>query len=98
MIMLFVKLIKGDHVNGLIILLYQIGLWILAILAFPKFLYDLIFHKKYRKSFFQRFGFGLPTIQTKKSPVIWIHAISLGETKAVVALARELKKSILMEH
>ncbi len=78
--------------NGLIVILYELGLWILAILALPKFLYDLIIHKKYRKSFFQRFGFGLPTIQSKDHPVIWIHAISLGETKAVVALARELKK------
>lgn len=78
--------------NGIIVFLYEIGLWILAILAFPKFIYDLIFHKKYRRSLSQRFGFGLPEIQDKKSPVIWIHAISLGETKAAVALARELKK------
>lgn len=84
--------IKGITVNWLIIVLYEIGLWILALLAFPKMIYDLIVHKKYRKSLLKRMGFGLPVNNPGKKPTIWIHAISLGETKAVVTLAREIKK------
>ncbi|MFI5344596.1 MAG: 3-deoxy-D-manno-octulosonic acid transferase [Chlamydiales bacterium] len=72
--------------------LYEIGLWLLALIALPKLLYDLVVHKKHRKSFLYRLGCGLPKKSAKKSPVIWIHAISLGETKAAVALAREIKK------
>lgn len=79
-------------VNRIVNALYELGLWILAVVALPKFFYEMIFKKKYRKSFFNRLGLGLPTILPSQHPVIWIHAISLGETKAVVALARELKK------
>lgn len=78
--------------NQIINLLYELGLWILALLAFPKFFYESLIKRKYRKSFFYRCGFGLPTIEPKNDPIILIHAVSLGETKAVVALARELKK------
>lgn len=73
--------------------LYEIGLWLLAFIALPKLVYDAIIHKKHRKSFFYRLGYGLPKRSADKSPVIWIHAISLGETKAAVALAREIKKN-----
>lgn len=76
----------------LIAVLYEIGLWLLALIALPKLLYDLVVHKKHRKSLFYRFGYGLPKKTAENSPVIWIHAISLGETKAAVALARDIKK------
>ncbi|MCB1181432.1 MAG: 3-deoxy-D-manno-octulosonic acid transferase [Chlamydiia bacterium] len=50
----------------------------------------MITKKKYRKSFLKKFGLGFPKIATKN--VVWIHAVSVGETKAVVPLAKELKK------
>lgn len=73
-------------------ILYEIGLWILALLMLPKIIYESIVHKKYRSNFWQKLGLGLPTSLSKKTPVIWIHAISLGETKAVTALSKEIKK------
>jgi 3-deoxy-D-manno-octulosonic-acid transferase len=72
-------------------LLYEIILIFLALLALPKMLYMLIVHKKYRKSLFKRFGRKFPKIQKGERPLIWIHAVSVGETKAIVQLVKLLK-------
>lgn len=72
---------------------YEMALWVLALIALPKMLYDMVVHRKYQKSFLARLGFGYPIIQKGSHPLIWIHAVSVGETKAIVALARRLKAS-----
>lgn len=77
--------------NVFFFVLYEIALWLLAILALPKTLYSFFVHKKYRKSLLARFGFSFPINSIDSHPSIWIHAVSVGETKAVVSLARELK-------
>ncbi len=68
---------------------YDVFLFFIAILALPKLFYAIIIKKKYRHSLFSRFGFHFPIEHLKHS--IWIHAVSVGETKAIVSLARELK-------
>lgn len=68
------------------------GLWLLAFVSLPKLVYDLIVHKKYRKSLLARLGYGWPDFKKGNQPVIWMHAVSLGETKAMVSLARLLKQ------
>jgi len=73
-------------------IVYEISLWLLALLTLPKFLYEMLIYKKYRHSFLKRFGADLLHFEKKQKLVIWIHAVSLGETKAVVALSKELKK------
>lgn len=70
---------------------YEIALWILALTAIPKMLYQRIVYGKYRNSLSKRFGFGFPDIKHAGRPLIWIHAVSVGETKAVAALAKKLK-------
>lgn len=72
-------------------IIYEAGLILLWTALLPKFLYQLIVKKKYRKSFLQRFGKGFPSIRKDNHPLIWIHAVSLGETKAVCSLAKMLK-------
>lgn len=72
-------------------LLYEICLLFLWIAAFPWFLYQWTFKKKYRKSILKRFGSGFPLIKKGKRPLIWIHAVSLGETKAVSTLVKTIK-------
>ncbi|MEI8366511.1 MAG: 3-deoxy-D-manno-octulosonic acid transferase [Parachlamydiaceae bacterium] len=74
-----------------IALLYEIGLIILAVLAAPLFLYRRIFKKKYRNTIRKRFGVGFPQIKRDGRPVVWIHAVSLGETKAVTPLVKLIK-------
>jgi 3-deoxy-D-manno-octulosonic-acid transferase len=68
---------------------YGIGLSAIALLAFPKMLYQMFFHGKYRESFLKRFGKGFPDVRKKQGKVVWIHAVSVGEVKAVAALAKK---------
>lgn len=42
------------------------------------------------KSFWQRLKGDVPKIEKNKSPLIWLHAVSVGETRAVAALAKAL--------
>lgn len=71
--------------------LYDCCLIILAVIALPQFFYQLIFKGKYRQSILKRFGIGFPTIHKEGRPLIWVHAVSLGETKAVTALVRMMR-------
>lgn len=75
----------------LMTILYDGLLIILAIALSFKIAYQMIFHKKYRKSLPQRFGFGFPKIQKGDRKLIWIHAVSMGETKAIAPLAKKIK-------
>lgn len=78
-------------VERLFKIVYEMALWALALVALPKMLYDMIAHHKYKKSLLARLGFRYPLIQKGNAPLIWIHAVSVGETKAVVSLARRIK-------
>lgn len=73
-------------------IIYDLLLIILALFASPIVLYRVIFKKKYRASFWQRLGFSFPVIDKGSRPLIWIHAVSVGETKAVSNLVKSIKK------
>lgn len=75
----------------LVSLIYEVCLFVFSLVAFPKLLYQMIFKHKYRQSFLNRFGGNFPIIKKGERPLIWIHAVSLGETKAAAALAKILK-------
>lgn len=71
-------------------LFYQIGLIILAILFFPRALYQRLRYGKYASSWRQRFGWGLPPTPPSDKKKIWVHAVSVGEMKAVMPLIHQL--------
>jgi len=71
---------------------YDFLLCFAALIAAPKFLYQRLFYKKYIKNLSQRFGCCFPEIEKKKRKLIWVHAVSVGETKAVSPLVKKLKK------
>jgi 3-deoxy-D-manno-octulosonic-acid transferase len=48
----------------------------------------------YRPDLFKRFGFVLPKPRPKKGFRILIHAVSVGETRAVIPVVKELKARI----
>jgi 3-deoxy-D-manno-octulosonic-acid transferase len=54
-------------------------------------IYHYIFKKKYRASLGARFGKGFPVIEKRGQRLVWIHAVSVGETKAIAALAKLIK-------
>lgn len=70
---------------------YDFALWILLIIALPKLIYQRLKYGKYRNSIPQRFGKDFPKIE-KNRKLVWIHAVSVGETKAVAALAKKFKQ------
>jgi 3-deoxy-D-manno-octulosonic-acid transferase len=64
------------------------------IVYLPKILFDFSVKGKYRKSLLYRLGFKMPPFIKKEGErIIWIHAVSLGETKACCQLVQEIKKN-----
>lgn len=72
-------------------ILYNGALLGYFLIALPKILFDLIKTGKYRKSFWPRLGFQRVLRPPTGQFVIWVHAVSVGETKAVAALCKKLK-------
>ena len=71
--------------------LYDAALFALVIFFFPKLLIDFLFKKKYRKSLKLRLKPKAPGGGDKE--VIWLHAVSMGETKALSTLVPHIRKS-----
>jgi 3-deoxy-D-manno-octulosonic-acid transferase len=69
--------------------MYNLVLFLLGLCALPKILLQW---SKYRHHARDRLGFNLPK-PPAKGPVIWIHAVSFGETRAVLPLYKQLRKS-----
>lgn len=83
----------GKIREGFFRVCYEGTLCLLSLIALPKLLYETVVHSKYRKSFPLRLGLSYPIIEKQGHCLIWIHAVSVGEVKAVAALAREIKAS-----
>lgn len=76
-----------------LLILYEGVLWILAICTLPLFLYSLLVKGKYRHSLLYRLTVKLPSLVSLSGrPTIWLHAVSVGETRALVGIARALKE------
>lgn len=74
---------------------YDFILFLLGLAALPKLLWQWVILGKYRESLSERFGFNLPYLAHQEdSPIIWIHAVSLGETRAVVSLYKLIRKAL----
>lgn len=74
-------------------LCYDLSLTVLTILFLPKLLWQWFALGKYRHSLSARLGITLPLFSPKEGQkVIWIHAVSMGETRAVIPLFQMIKK------
>lgn len=73
--------------------MYEIALHLFALVAIPRMIFQRLFHGKYKNSLAQRLGLGFPSISKGDRKLIWMHAVSVGETKAMAALAKMLKNS-----
>ncbi len=69
-------------------LLYDLGLHLYACASIPKIISQF---GKYRNNCLPRLGFGFPKIDKKGKKLVWIHAVSFGETKAVEPLIKKFK-------
>lgn len=67
--------------------MYDLILLIGTLLMLPKWLLQ----KKYQGSRLQRLGFKLPS-KSSKTPVIWLHMVSMGETRAMIPIYQTLRE------
>ncbi|MBS0629139.1 MAG: hypothetical protein JSS30_02810 [Verrucomicrobia bacterium] len=68
-------------------MLYNLLLLLGSLLALPKWLTQ----KKYRGTIAERFGFKLPPRHSKPA-AIWIHMVSMGETKIMAPIYKRLRE------
>jgi 3-deoxy-D-manno-octulosonic-acid transferase len=75
-------------------LLYDILLHLFLILLIPYFVFKMITLKKYTGGLGERFGriSRAKTNGLEGGPVVWVHAVSVGETKAVLPVIKLLKE------
>src|SRR5262245_50314572 len=64
----------------------------LLLLASPVILGILLVKQRCRRGLPQRFGFRQPAIIPDERPLVWVHAVSLGEVVAVGPLVKELHR------
>ena len=64
----------------------------LLVLASPVILVLLLAKPRCRRGLPQRFGFTTPRLSPDHRPLIWMHAVSLGEVVAITPLVRELHR------
>ena len=70
--------------------IYSVLLSIAFLILLPRFLFDALRHGKYVAGFRERLGNVKPILH-QTTPLIWIHAVSVGEAQAARPLVRELK-------
>lgn len=75
-------------------LLYSFVLALAMVVSTPYWLYQILRHGKYRRGFAERMGKVPARLGSLEGPpVIWIHAVSLGEVLAVSGLVGQLRKA-----
>lgn len=72
-------------------IIYDIALCLLSVAVAPKLLYEKIRYGKYPDFLKKKCATHFPVIEKGSRPLFWIHAVSVGETRAVSALAKKLK-------
>ena len=73
--------------------LYSLGMWLAQPLVRVKLRRRAVNEPQYAHAIEQRFGYyGAPPSISNTNPFIWVHAVSLGETRAAAALVAGLRK------
>jgi 3-deoxy-D-manno-octulosonic-acid transferase len=74
---------------------YNILLLFYTLVSMPLFLWEAVMHRKHRKSFLEKLGLKLPQFSLPPDSFkIWVHSISMGETKAVAPLVEKLRQQM----
>ncbi|MFV0340840.1 MAG: 3-deoxy-D-manno-octulosonic acid transferase [Parachlamydiaceae bacterium] len=74
---------------------YELALYTIGLCAIPKLFYERIRYGKYKNFFQKRTGIAFKGIERGSKPLIWIHTVSVGETRAIAPLAKKLYDSPL---
>jgi 3-deoxy-D-manno-octulosonic-acid transferase len=81
-------------ISSLYNFLYSVALGVGMLVSLPYWLFQMARHGKYRKGFAERIG-RVPArlrLPGEREPVIWVHAVSVGEVLAVAGLVEELQR------
>jgi 3-deoxy-D-manno-octulosonic-acid transferase len=76
--------------------LYSLALAVGMLLSLPYWLYQILRRGKYRAGLAERMG-TVParlTAQTGSKPLIWVHAVSVGEVLAVSRMIEEMRRAL----
>jgi 3-deoxy-D-manno-octulosonic-acid transferase len=73
---------------------YSAALAVALLVTLPYWLFQMARHGKYRKGFGERLGLVPSRLRLPENhePVIWVHAVSVGEALAVAGLVEELRR------
>jgi 3-deoxy-D-manno-octulosonic-acid transferase len=83
---------KEGKYNGCVYFVYTLLLGCAMVLATPWWLLQMARHAKYRAGLAQRLGAVPAYLKDVRQPVIWIHAVSVGEVLAVSTLVQRLRE------
>ncbi len=74
--------------------LYNLILFLAAVIGVPYYLLKMIFTGKYRKSLLFKLGGGQAPVlaKLKNAPRVWMHAVSVGEVTAAAPIVSSLKQ------
>ena len=81
-------------ISSLYSFLYSAALAVGMLVTLPYWLFQMVHHGKYRQGLAERLG-RLPArlqLPPEKEPMIWVHAVSVGEVLAVAGLVEELQR------
>jgi 3-deoxy-D-manno-octulosonic-acid transferase len=74
-------------------LLYSVALALGILLSMPFWIYQMLRHGKYRRGFFERIGRMPHRLRSASGqPVLWVHAVSVGEVLAVSGLIGQIRR------
>lgn len=74
--------------------LYNVLLFVAALLLLPYYLIRGVRYGKSRRGVRERLGYFAPELlkELSRKPVVWIHAVSVGESRAAVPLIKQLRQ------
>lgn len=76
--------------------IYELALHSYAIATLPLWLWQKNLKKKKSCSFAAKLGRGFPKIKPSSKPLIWVHAVSLGELKAIEPVLKAVKSQAVV--
>src|SRR5271169_330524 len=81
-------------ISSLYSFLYSVLLAVGMLASLPYWLFQMARHGKYRKGLAERLGRVPARLQLpgRQEPILWVHAVSVGEVLAVAGLVDELRR------
>ncbi|WP_420238981.1 3-deoxy-D-manno-octulosonic acid transferase [Telmatobacter bradus] len=83
--------------SGIILFFYNLALGLALVVSAPWWLWKMATTHKYRRGMGERLGFTRELTGRNGRPLLWLHAVSVGEVLAVSRLIRDLE-ALFPEH